>query len=267
MTDDARDGGAAGQAGRGRRRALWTAVVVVVLAALAALVGLVLTHGTGTTPPAAGERPATTSAPATTPPPGTPVAPGPAATVLPADQAAADPELAQVAASIGGPVALTAPVEWARWAGASPSYAQDIDGCPQLAARFAALLGGRWTYAHGTLPQGPVGCSWVPVPYVPEEPPADRYLLSVGFVAGDPADQDLHTWFQTGGARCPFLDVAAGAVLARCDGPDQLSWALATPAADGNGVWYLTSTAGHDQQVSATDGLVALVEASTGVYG
>ena len=49
-------------------------------------------------------------------------------------------------ASLGGRlptgVSLTAPAAWARWAGSTPSYARDLDGCPHIAAKLADGLGG-----------------------------------------------------------------------------------------------------------------------------
>ena len=268
--------GADGRASRRRRVPWWISVGALVCLVVLVITASVLSgSGRAATPSASGSagpapsasvapRPtsSTVSSGGTAPAPGdTPVSPLPAGLASP-DAASAD--LVALADRLPAGVSLAAP---AAWAGAAPVYADPIDGCPHIAAVLGEQLGGRWTYAFGTLPQGPVGCSWVPVPYVPDRPPADRFFLTVGFEKGSVADL-LTTAFDSGSSTpCPRLEVAAvaeGAVLTGCDVGGVV---LALPDAGGTGVWYLSSGGGEDQRTySASDGLLALVDAVQKAY-
>jgi hypothetical protein len=171
-----------------------------------------------------------------------------------------------VAAGLTGPVSLTPPAAWAQWSGAPPTYAQDVDGCPRVADRLGALLGARWTYAYGTLPQGPYGCSWVPVPWVPDHTPD---MVSIGYQTGDTAALLSTPDYGEGGALCPHLDVPAvapGAVLTGCG--DAGGYLLALPAPEGSGVWFLGAQAATGGgTATAAEELTALVDAASRAYG
>jgi hypothetical protein len=178
-------------------------------------------------------------------------------------------ELVDLGGRLPAGIALTAPAAWARWAGATPSYARDIDGCPHIAARLAQTLGGgRWTYVFGTLPQG--GCTWVPVPWIPKQPTEQRFFLTVEFEQG-PVDTLLQRpTYCAGGDVSPTLgvpDVARGAVLSGCDDANGPDVQLALPDSGGTGVWFLGSTSGVAQtRFSPEEGLVALVDAARAVF-
>jgi hypothetical protein len=167
-------------------------------------------------------------------------------------------------------LALTAPAGWKRWAGATPSWPRDVDGCPHIAARMAASLGaGRWTYVYGTMPQG--GCTWVPVPWIPNQPPAERFFVTVEFEQGDVPTLLQRPLTCAGGDVAPTLDVpavASGSVLSGCDDADGPNLQLALPDAGGTGVWFLGSSSGEAQtRYAPEDALVSLVGALQAVYG
>jgi hypothetical protein len=95
-------------------------------------------------------------------------------------------ELTALAARLPAHLSLTAPATWAQWAGATPTYADDIVSCPHIADRLGGALGGRWTYTSGKLPTGPEGCTWTPVPWIPDRPPAERFFVTIGYLGGPP---------------------------------------------------------------------------------
>jgi hypothetical protein len=204
----------------------------------------------------------------------TPAAPDAAkdtSTPMPAaERAAAEAELrAFVAAHLQSALSLTSPVDWV---GKDPDQpaADGIATCPHLADRLAAELGGRWTYTQGSLPTFG-GCTWTPVPWVPEADPTLRYFEMVGFVPGaDIRSSDSHVLYQAAGTQCPEIDapaVAPGAFAARCQDPDDLEYDLVLPDAGGRGVWYLRTYAGHAQQgATAQEGLLGLIAAVRAVY-
>jgi hypothetical protein len=166
-------------------------------------------------------------------------------------------------------VALTAPAAWKKWAGSAPSYARDIDGCPHIAARMAASLGrGRWTYVFGTLPQG--GCTWVPVPWIPNQPTEQRFFVTVEFEQGPVSSLLTRPTYCAGGDVSPALDVpdtAPGAVLSGCDDANGPNFQLSLPDAGGTGVWFLGATSGSAQTTyTPEDALLALVDAARAVY-
>jgi hypothetical protein len=167
-------------------------------------------------------------------------------------------------------IALTAPAAWAKWAGATPTYARDIDGCPHIAARLAASLGrGKWTYVYGTLPQG--GCTWVPVPWIPNQPTAQRFFVTVEFEQGAVAGLLDRPTYCAGGDIAPTLDVpdvTGGAVLSGCDDANGPNFQLALPDAGGTGVWFLGATSGNEQTVyTPEEAMLALVDAARAVFG
>jgi hypothetical protein len=204
----------------------------------------------------------------------TPAAPDPvkdtSTPMPPAERAAAETELrAFVAAHLTAPVSLTSPIEWA---GADPDRPAPggMATCPHLADRLGTQLGGRWTYTFGSLPNYG-GCSWTPVPWVPEADPTLRYFESVGFAPGvDVASADAHLRYQAAGTQCPEVDapaVAPGAFAVRCQDPDDLTYELVVPDAAGRGLWSLRTYAGHAQTGhTAQEGLVALVAAAQAAY-
>lgn len=196
-------------------------------------------------------------------------------TALPAPTYTAQPDatstdLVALAALLPTGVSLTAPAVWATWAGSPPVHDHPIDGCPHIAALLGAQLGGKWTYANGTLPQGPAGCSWVPVPYVPERPPADRFFLTIGFVTGSIPDLLNTAFYERSSSVCARLDisdVAPGAVLTGCGVGGVGGVVLILPDAGGTGVWFLSSDGGEDQRTySTSDGLLALLDAARQAY-
>lgn len=205
----------------------------------------------------------TTSAPATT----TPANP---LVMTDAQRAQTEQEMQALADRLPAGVAMTAPAGWARWAGATPSWARDVDGCPHIAARMAASLGmGRWTYVYGTMPQG--GCTWVPVPWIPNQPAAERFVVTVEFEQGAVPALLQRPTNCAGGETSPTVDVpavASGAVLSGCDDADGPNLQLALPDAGGTGVWFLGATSGATQtKYTPADALLALVHATEAVYG
>lgn len=125
------------------------------------------------------------------------------------------------------------------------------------------------SYWTGTLPNGPVGCSWatVPLSYGPDAPNYP-YVLSVGYVADGSTTEDQH-FFEHQGAICPDVDVPAvgpGAVLVRC-ADDTTSYALVLPDRRRDGVWLLLAEARGTAAHPASYALTSLVDAVSGVYG
>jgi hypothetical protein len=233
---------------------------------------------TAAAPPAATSRsraPATTtptqSATATATATATPAATTPANPLVMTDaqRTKTTQELTDLAGRLPAGVSLTAPAAWARWAGATPSWARDVDGCPHIAARMAASLGaGRWTYVYGTMPQG--GCTWVPVPWIPNQPAAERFVVTVEFEQGAVPALLQRLTSCAGGDAAPTVDVpavASGAVLSGCDDADGPNMQLALPDAGGTGAWFLGATSGQAQTTYAPEqALLALVDATRAVY-
>ena len=221
----------------------------------------------------------TTSMPASAPRSTTPLPPtttsAPPTPTVPADVAARErAELVETAALLDSPLTLTSPAQWDQWLPAGKpfpgaSLEEEISTCPQLSDRLTAALGQRMSYWTGTLPNGPVGCSWatVPLSYGPDAPNYP-YVLSVGYVADGSTTESQH-FFEHQGAICPDVDVPAvgpGAVLVRC-ADDTTSYALVLPDRRRDGVWLplaeATGTAAHP----ASYALTSLVDAVSAVYG
>lgn len=261
-----------------RRRRLRTMLVVVAAAALVVLVIVVVGRpgGGATDGRAAGTTtvPATSSAPATTSAAQASARAAAASTAdPPADPAdpAAQRELADVAAGLPEPVVLTSPAEWDRWAGARPTYPgdRDIDGCPVMASRLGDALGMRFSYWFGTLPQGPYGCYYAPVPLHYDGSPYP-YLVAVGWLPDGTTEVTREGFLQNRGQACPWLDVpAAGdrAVLVRCEQPGRLEYILTVRDARGAGLWVLSGTAGDGEAHTAPDVLAAVIQGVTTNYG
>jgi hypothetical protein len=258
----------------------WTPVAVLAGAAVVLLVLVVGSAmpsqpvmgpapGAAATPAALRATVASTASPTPAPTPAGTAAPANPLAMTAAQRDATRRKLADLGARLPTGVSLTAPTAWKKWAGGTPSYAREIDGCPHLAARLAQILGGgRWTYVFGTLPQG--GCTWVPVPWIPNQPTAQRFFLTVEFEQGTVSTLLQRATYCAGGDVAPALDVpdaAPGAVLSGCDGANGSSLQLALPDVTGTGVWFLGSTSGVEQtRYAPEDGLLALIEASRAAY-
>jgi hypothetical protein len=173
-------------------------------------------------------------------------------------------ELIDLADRLPTGVKLTAPSAWARWDGAHPTWARDVDGCPHVSRRLGVALGGRWTYVYGTMPQD--ACVWMPVPWNPNQPADERFTFAIGFRQGD-AHQLLGTTATCDAASKATLavpDIGAGALLSGCTDTagSRVRLALADPG--GTGVWYLDAASGVNQHAYApATVLPALVQAAS----
>jgi hypothetical protein len=186
-------------------------------------------------------------------------------------------ELAAEAARLTRRLDLSSPVGWDQYLPAGKTYpgadtAEDIATCPHLAARLSAALGKKMSYWTGTLPDGPYGCSWVPVPLSYDGPYTYAYQLNVGYLADGTTTAQLRTGFyENGPETCPGVDVPAVApyaVLVRCQQPTDLEYSLALPdSRRPGGVWLLHASAPTGAPHSAAEALDALVAAVTAVYG
>lgn len=219
-----------------------------------------------TPPPPASASPAAATAPAATTTATTSARPP-----LPAAQGAAThAELAALAKRLPAHVALTAPAAWAKYAGSTPSYAEDAASCPSVAAALGARLGQRWTYTEGRLPAGPVGCSWTPAPWVPDRPPADRLFVTIGFQQGPIAELMAEPGSCGRGSAAPEVPVPAvapGAVLSGCLDDNGTSLGIAVPDPAGTGVWTIGASGGVRVPTNrAASALLALVDASRKAY-
>lgn len=210
--------------------------------------------------------PPSSAAPATVPATATTSAPPP----MPAAQASAiRAQLAALAKRLPH-LALTAPATWAQYAGTTPDYVEDITSCPHVAATLGTELGQKWTYAYGKLPTGPAGCTWTPVPWVPDRPPADRLFVTIGYQSGPVADLLHQPGYCDGGHAAPTLavpTVGSDAVLDGCE--DSNGTVLGVSVADPprTGVWTLGVYAGsHVPASRAVDALVAVVRAARQAY-
>jgi hypothetical protein len=195
---------------------------------------------------------------------------------------AARSALAEAAAVLGAPPALTSPAEWDQWLpdgrpAQGSTGQEDEDTCPPLSDRLSADLGLPMSYWTGALPRGPVGCTWVPgpVPLSQGGPYDYAQVVSVGFVAGAaPATiEELRTLLLPGAGRgvpCPSADVPGGGALISCTGPTdgyEAPLVLAVPDARGAGVWVLSATVEWGADRSTAEVLAVLVGAVRPVYG
>jgi hypothetical protein len=190
---------------------------------------------------------------------------------MPARQAArTTADLAALARRLPAGVRLTAPATWASWTGGHPGYAEDVDGCPHLAGRLGAALGGTWGYWQGTLPSGPYGCYWTTEPLTASPLPQDRVVVSVGYQHGTLPGVLAGEDYCAGGVEAPREAVPAvgtGALLMGCDDAAGRGFDLAVPDTGGTGVFFLHSAGGTavtDAQTSAA--LLAVLSAARHAY-
>jgi hypothetical protein len=278
----------------GRRRGRRTVVAAVValpvllVAVLAAAVGdddtAPSTAATTASPPAGSSAATTPSAttPSSTPSAGPSVPPGPTGfpPVSTAEAgvrlAVAQADLARLAGDLTEPVALTSPTAWDQWLPGMKPYPgagteEDIATCPVLSEGLTAALGHRMSYWAGTLPMGPVGCTWAPVPlqYDTIDYP---FTVSVGFVGdGTTAAQEAGSQVTVINGdqprSCPEAELPGGAVLTECWNAGSTSIGLAVPDARSAGVWVLSADAKDDGAVTAEEAFLALLDGVTRVYG
>ncbi|MGY1848754.1 MULTISPECIES: hypothetical protein [unclassified Blastococcus] len=208
---------------------------------------------------------------------------GVAAAAAQAAAAAAAPELEATAAALGGPVVLRSPAEWDRWLPAGKPYPgvsteEDMATCPRLSARLGEALDDEFSYWTGTLPAGPSGCTWVPVPLSYDGPYDYAYLVDVGFLGDGTTVEQLRSTYVMGGGQaeypgatpCPSADVPGGGALILCPGMDErydARWSLAVPDARGAGVWVLSATAQSSTGRSSAEALTVLTEQLRDIYG
>jgi DNA-directed RNA polymerase specialized sigma24 family protein len=196
-----------------------------------------------------------------------------------AAQAAGQPELEAVRSRLPSSVVLTAPADWAGWLpeGRSRQATAGEDTCPAITKALSAGLGEQMGYWTGSLPMGPRGCTWVPVPAMDGAALYDyAYVLDIGFLGDGTTAADLgHSGSYVGRTRgipvpCARLDLGAGGLLVRCEGStpaDDASWTMVVPDARGAGVWVLNAYARTDAALPSSDAFVALVGAAVGAYG
>ncbi|NYJ05680.1 hypothetical protein [Petropleomorpha daqingensis] len=259
---------------RYRHRRRTRAGLIAVTAAVAVIaVGVPAVGSSLSSAPAAPATPApaTTAAPTTSSPIPTsaPEEKSPIASSA-ADDAAHLQELAAlqaVAAQLTTPVTLTSPTAWDQWLPAGKPYPgssteEEMSTCPRLATGLSAALGQKMSYWIGTLPNGPMGCEWVPVPLSYDGPYDYAYLLSVGFL-GDGTAPDGVAAYEHQGQPCPTVPLPAvdpQAVLTRCDTGTGTELQLTLPDARGKGTWVLDAQARTEAPHTATEALKALVQ-------
>jgi hypothetical protein len=279
-----------GSAGGRRRRGLVVAAGVAVLAALVAVLALTIggdddrapaaaaspAAGSSTAPPSSAAPIASTPTPGSSPPadatPYPPVSAAEAGDRL----AVAQADLARLAARLTEPVVLTSPTAWDQWLPGMKPYpgagtADDIATCPVLSAGLTAALGHRMSYWVGTLPMGPVGCTYAPVPlqYDTIDYP---FTVSVGFLgdgttAAEEAGSAVTVLNGDQPRSCPRTDLPGGGVLAECWSAAGTSLELAVPDARGAGLWVVSGDADDGGDVTAEDAFLALHDGLTSVYG
>lgn len=267
----------------GRRRQLAiglgaAAVVAAVAVAVSTATAAPATpDGAGTTAPATSSAPASTTsaAPVTTTP--SPEMPAPATTPTVDADPAALADLQAVAATLTTPIALSSPPAWDRWLPAGKPYpgadtADDLSTCPRLADRLGAALGTKMSYWTGTLPQGPVGCTWATVPLkAGPDAPNYPYLASVGFLDdGTTTEQLSHGFYHHQGRLCPSVAVPAageGAYLVRCEELDGITYTVLTRDTRTPGLWVLSGSARADAAHPALDVFRPLVDGTVSAFG
>jgi len=197
-------------------------------------------------------------------------------------QAAAQGQLDALVAQLPSSLDLTSPTTWDQWLPGMKPYpgasdAEDIATCPHLADGLTAALGMKMSYWTGTLPQGPVGCTWVDVPLEYDGPYDYQYLISVGFLS-DGTTVGQYVRESLNGVPdhpvpCPNVPVAGpagGKVLIRCAGMDDrygATYTLVVPDARGKGIWLLMASAQHDAPQDSDVALRALVHGVVQNYG
>jgi hypothetical protein len=276
---------------RHRRRTRAGLVAVVAAVAVIAVGVPTVAHSLSSAPARPAAPSPTTSSPATTsataapspdPDHANPDASASAQAAAEAAQAAAQPELDALVAELPSSVDLSSPTTWDRWLPGMKPYPgasdeEDMATCPHLADGLSTALGMRMSYWTGTLPQGPVGCTWVDVPLEYDGPYDYQYLISVGFLS-DGTSVDQYAQQATNGlpntpVACPRVPVAGpagGGVLISCDGMDDrygAAYTLVVPDARGQGIWVLMASAQHNAPQDSDVALRALVHGVEQNYG
>jgi hypothetical protein len=255
----------------GRRRLLLAAAGAALLLVLVAVVvtrPASVASDARSTPTSSARTSAHSTAPSTPP---APVAPTPTVQADPAALA----ELEAVAAGLPSPLALTSPAAWDQWLPEGKpfpgaSLEEEISTCPRLADRLGAALGTKMSYWTGTLPGGPYGCSWVPVPLEYDTPDYD-YVIAVGFVADGTTAEGLARGFATAHGPCPWKEAPAaapGAVLVRCASLGSTEYTLALPDTRvPGGLWTLIVTVKDRAAVPGPQVLPVLIQGVTAAFG
>jgi hypothetical protein len=203
----------------GRRRRLGLGVGMGA-AALAVAIAATLALTTGTDAPDRSAAPAPTaasmsSAAATSTPSAIGLKqPAPRTTPTLGADPAALADLDAIAATVSAPLALTSPATWDQWLPEGKPFPGtstegEMSTCPRLSDRLGRVLGTKMSYWSGTLPGGPYGCTWAPVPLVYDSPDYD-YVISVGFVADGTTPSGLARSFATAGGPLPVEGGARG---------------------------------------------------------
>jgi hypothetical protein len=202
-----------------------------------------------------------------------------ASTSVATPAASTDPQalagLQAVAATVTTPVRLTSPTAWDQWLpegkpfpGASTE--EEMSTCPRLASRLTAALGQKMSYWSGTLPGGPYGCQWVPVPLEYDSPDYD-YVISVGFLADGTTPRSLAEGYATAGGPCPWIELPAaapGALLIGCTTGTSSEYTLALPDSRlSGGLWTLVVVVKDRAAVPAPEVLPVLVEGAVAAFG
>ena len=188
----------------------------------------------------------------------------------------AEADLARVAAELPSTLVLSSPTEWDQWLPGSKPYPgrdtdEDIATCPVLSDGLSSALGQRMSYWIGTLPSGPYGCQWAPVPLLYDTIDYP-FTLSVGFLSDGttPASYARSSldWVPQGDPTpCPSTEVAGGGVLVRCTSVENASFQLALPDARGAGTWLVIADADQGGRVTAADAFTALLDGVVRSYG
>ena len=219
--------------------------------------------------------PPTTAPPSASVPSRAPESAAASAALDAAQEARAQRDLAELTTELAGPVVLTSPSAWDQWLPGMKPYpgsdtADDISTCPVLSDGLSSALGQRMSYWIGTLPMGPVGCTWAPVPlqYDTIDYP---FTVSVGFLGDGTTPAQLAgtavTVVDGRPASCPSIAMPGGGMLYECWNQGTSSFELAVPDARGAGVWVLDADADDDSAVSAHDAFLALLDGVTRNYG
>jgi hypothetical protein len=265
----------------GRRRRRLGIGLGVGAATLAVAVAVTLAITTATAAPDRSSAPATTaastsSAEASSTPSALDVKqPAPETTPTADADPAALADLDAVAATVPTPLALTSPATWDQWLpkgkpfpGASTE--EEMSTCPRLSDRLGRVLGTKVSYWSGTLPSGPYGCTWVPVPLVYDSPDYD-YVISVGFLADGTTPSGLARSFATAGGPCPWKELpeaAPDAVMVRCDPGPSTEYTLALPDTRlPGGMWTLIVTVKDRATVPASQILPVLIDGAVAAFG
>ena len=188
----------------------------------------------------------------------------------------AEADLARVAAELPSSLVLTSPTEWDQWLPESKPYPgrdteEDIATCPVLSEGLSSALGQRMSYWIGTLPSGPYGCQWAPVPLLYDTIDYP-FLVSVGFLSDGTTPETYARstldWVpQRDPTPCPATAAAGAGMLVRCASGDQAVFQLAVPDARGAGTWVVIAMADRDGRVTAADAFTALLDGVVRAYG